>query len=204
MTQEEIKYNFSHNLIRLRKSNGLTQLALAEKLSYSDKAISKWEVGSVLPDIETMTHIAEFFGTTVNDLIYPERKKFLSIFFKNHIFITLLSIGLSWFLSTTAFLILQQTTSLPRLWLVFTFTVTISMIILVVFSSLWFKKLTLILSISGLFWSIILNIYFTINKTSLWFIFIVGIVGQTLILFWSQLKKIKIPKRKRKLKTKEK
>ena len=86
MTQEEIKYNFSHNLIRLRKSNGLTQLALAEKLSYSDKAISKWEVGSVLPDIETMTHIAEFFGTTVNDLIYPERKKFLSIFFKNHIF----------------------------------------------------------------------------------------------------------------------
>lgn len=204
MTQEEIKYNFSHNLIRLRKANGLTQLALAEKLSYSDKAISKWEVGSVLPDIETMTHIAEFFGTTVNDLIYPEKRKFLSVFFKNHMLITLLSIGLAWFLSTIAFLILQQTTSLPRLWLIFTFTVTISMIILVVFSSLWFKKLILMLSISGLFWSIILNIFLMINKTSLWFIFIVGIVGQILILFWSQLKKIKIPKRKRKLKSKEK
>ena len=79
MTQEELKKNFSNNLIKLRKTNNLTQLALAEKLNYSDKAISKWEVGSVIPDVETMTQIADFFGITVNDLIYPEtKKKYLS------------------------------------------------------------------------------------------------------------------------------
>ena len=84
MTQEEIKSNFSQNLIRLRKENKLTQLALAEKLNYSDKVVSKWEVGSVIPDVETLTHIADFFGITVNDLIYPECKKVKKIFWKNH------------------------------------------------------------------------------------------------------------------------
>ena len=38
---------------------------LAQKLNYTDKAVSKWEVGSVLPDIETIAHIAEFFGITI-------------------------------------------------------------------------------------------------------------------------------------------
>ena len=194
MTQEEIKKNFSQNLTKLRKSNGLTQLSLAEKLNYSDKAVSKWEVGSVLPDIETMTHIAEFFGTTVNDLIYPEKKKFLRVFWQNHILITLLSIGLAWFIATIVFLILQHTTDISRLWLVFMFTITASTIILLVLSCLWFKKLMITISTSLLLWSVILTIFLTINKASLWVIFIVGFVGQLLILFWSRLKKIRIPK----------
>lgn len=201
MTQEEIKRNFSQNLTKLRKTNGLTQLALAEKLNYSDKAISKWEVGSVLPDVETMTHIAEFFGTTVNDLIYPE-KKFRRVFWKNHVFITLISIGIAWFISTIMFLILSHVTNIPRLWLTFTITVTISSIILVVFSSIWFKKIITTLSVSALYWSVIVNIFLIINKPSLWFIFIVGLVGQLIIIFWSQLKKIRIPKYRRKSKEK--
>ena len=75
MTSDEIKLNFSQNLINLRKTKNLTQLQLAEKLNYSDKAISKWEVGAVLPDVETISHIAEFFGITVNDLIYKKKTK---------------------------------------------------------------------------------------------------------------------------------
>ena len=96
MLQEEIKENFSQNLCKLRKARNLTQLQLAEKLNYSDKAISKWEVGSVIPDVETLTHIAEFFGLTVNDLIYKKKQNILNAFFKNHLFITLSSIGLLW------------------------------------------------------------------------------------------------------------
>jgi len=193
MTQEEIKINFSTNLSRLRKENGLTQLALAEKLNYSDKAVSKWEVGAVMPDVETLSHIADFFGITINDLVYPERQKVTKIFWKNHLFITLLSIGLAWLLSTITFLVLQQTTTLPRIWLTFIITILISMIILVVFSSIWFSKLAITLSVSGLLWSIILNIYLIINEPTLWFIFIIGLVSQVLVIFWSQLKKIVIP-----------
>ena len=193
MTQEEIKTNFSQNLIRLRKENKLTQLALAEKLNYSDKAVSKWEVGSVVPDVETLTHIADFFGITVNDLIYPEKKKIRKIFWKNHLFITLISLSLCWFLAATTYLIIEQAGIISRPWLIFTNTIIISMIILVVFSSIWFNKLSVILSVSGILWSIILNVFLIINDPSLWFIFIVGVVGQLIIIFWAQIRKIVIP-----------
>ena len=43
--------NEQFNLINLRKANKLTQLELAQKLNYSDKAISKWERGDSMPDI---------------------------------------------------------------------------------------------------------------------------------------------------------
>ena len=53
-----IKQNFARNLLAYRKARGLTQSQLAEKLNYSDKSISKWERGDVLPDIVTISMIA--------------------------------------------------------------------------------------------------------------------------------------------------
>ena len=188
MTTEEIKNNFSHNLIKLRKAHNLTQLQLAEKLNYSDKAISKWEVGSVLPDVETISHIADYFGITVNDLIYAEKKNYFKLFYKNHLFITLLSFGLVWFLATIIYFILENATTLDRTWLTFILSIPISFIVLTVFTSIWFKKFKF-LAISGLFWGIIATIYIWLNKPSLWFIFIIGVVGQILICFVSMLKK---------------
>ena len=184
MSQEEIKKNFSENLISLRKTNNLTQLQLAEKLNYSDKAVSKWEVGSVLPDIETICRISEYFGITVNDLIYKKKEKFSQRFFKNHIFITLLSSGLVWFLASILYFILEEGTNIIRPWLTFIVALPISFIVLVIFTSLWFKKIWLILSISGLFWSLLTAVYLCIFRFDLWFIFIIGVVGQVLITLW--------------------
>ena len=184
MLQEDIKKNFSENLISLRKATHLTHLHLAEKLNYSDKAVSKWEVGSVLPDVETICKISEYFGITVNDLIYKKKEKFSQRFFKNHIFITLLSFGLVWFLASILYFILEEGTQIIRSWLTFVVAMPISFIILVIFTSIWFKKIWLILSISGLFWSSLTAVYLCIFRFDLWFIFIIGIVGQVLITLW--------------------
>ena len=43
--QEQLKQTVANNIAQLRKSKGLTQLELAERLNYSDKAVSKWERG---------------------------------------------------------------------------------------------------------------------------------------------------------------
>ena len=188
MTQEEIKLNFSENLIKLRKSNNLTQLQLAEKLNYSDKAVSKWEVGSVLPDVETLCNISDFFGITVNDLIYKKKEKFSARLLKNHLFITLLSFGLVWFLSSIIYFILEEGTSLIRPWLTFIIAIPIAFIVLVVFTSLWFKRIWQLLSITGLFWGLLLTIYLCIYRFDLWFIFVIGIVGQVLIVLWGLYK----------------
>ena len=66
---EELKNIIANNLMALRKSNKLTQLELAEKLNYSDKAISKWERGESLPDVLLLKSLADMYGVSVDYLM---------------------------------------------------------------------------------------------------------------------------------------
>lgn len=184
MTQEEIKSNFSENLIRLRKAKKLTQAKLAEALCYSDKAISKWEVGAVLPDVEVLSNIADFFGVTVNDLIYTKQQHLEATYSTKHTFITLLSFGLVWFVAAFCYFVLQSLVDIPRLWLIFIASLPASFIVLVVFSSLWFDKLWQAICVSGLVWGLVVFVYLLLANTSFWFIFIVGVVAQILVALW--------------------
>ena len=52
----------AENITALRKSARLTQAELAEKLNYSDKAISKWERGDSVPDVLVLAELAELYG----------------------------------------------------------------------------------------------------------------------------------------------
>ena len=52
----------------LREKQGLTQAQLAEKLSVSDKTISKWETGRGYPDITLLEPIARAFGVSLAEL----------------------------------------------------------------------------------------------------------------------------------------
>lgn len=65
MSTKEI---ISKNILGLRKKNHMTQQDLAEKLYYSDKAISKWERGESLPDAEMLANIARLFNVDINYL----------------------------------------------------------------------------------------------------------------------------------------
>ena len=56
-----------------RKALGLTQRQLAEQISVSDKAVSKWETGRGLPDVLLMPPLCAVLGITVNDLLSGER-----------------------------------------------------------------------------------------------------------------------------------
>ena len=58
----------------LRKANGMTQKDLAEKLSVSDKTISRWERDEGLPDLSVIPVIAEIFGVTCDEILRGERK----------------------------------------------------------------------------------------------------------------------------------
>ena len=53
----------------LRKKKGLTQLELAKKLSVSDKAVSKWELGGCYPDITLFPMLADLFGVSIDYLM---------------------------------------------------------------------------------------------------------------------------------------
>ena len=56
-------------LASLRKLNGITQTELAEMLSISNSAISKWETGQGYPDINFLPKLASVFNVTVDFLL---------------------------------------------------------------------------------------------------------------------------------------
>ena len=55
-----------------RKEQGLTQMQLAEKLSITDRAVSKWENGKAMPDSGIMLALCDALSISVNDLLHGE------------------------------------------------------------------------------------------------------------------------------------
>ncbi|MCQ2400236.1 MAG: helix-turn-helix domain-containing protein, partial [Clostridia bacterium] len=71
----EQKETLAKNLIKYRKALGLTQLELAEKLSYTDKAVSKWERAEAAPDVFVLKSLADLYGITVDKLLTEDPQK---------------------------------------------------------------------------------------------------------------------------------
>lgn len=65
---EKQKLVFAENLRKYRKEAGLTQVQLAEILSYTGKSISKWELGLTLPPAEVLPDLAKVLGVDLNTL----------------------------------------------------------------------------------------------------------------------------------------
>ncbi len=56
-------------ILSLRKSKGLTQQELGERINISFQAVSKWERGEALPDTALLPDLAEVLETTVDNLL---------------------------------------------------------------------------------------------------------------------------------------
>ncbi|MDE7330824.1 MAG: helix-turn-helix domain-containing protein [Lachnospiraceae bacterium] len=55
----------------LRKSHNYTQDDLAKKLDISRQAVSKWETGTAIPDLEVLLKISKLYAITINDILEP-------------------------------------------------------------------------------------------------------------------------------------
>lgn len=55
-----------------RKTLGMTQKQLAEKLNMSDKSVSKWERGICLPDVSVYMELCEILGISINEFLAGE------------------------------------------------------------------------------------------------------------------------------------
>lgn len=65
--------NLPEKLYELRKSAGLSQEELAEKLGVSRQAVSKWESGAALPELAKLGELSRIFGVSVDELLDLER-----------------------------------------------------------------------------------------------------------------------------------
>ena len=69
MDGEKIKKQIGANIASYRKRSSMTQAGLADKLNYSDKAVSKWERELSCPDIGSIPKLAEILGVSVEELM---------------------------------------------------------------------------------------------------------------------------------------
>lgn len=62
----------SDKITTLRKQSGMSQEDLAEKLGVSRQAISRWEMGSAMPDANNILQISKLFSVTTDYLLNDE------------------------------------------------------------------------------------------------------------------------------------
>lgn len=61
--------NLAENIANFRKNRGLTQAQLAEALNMTSAAVSKWETGAAVPDLDVLIALADFFRVPMDDLL---------------------------------------------------------------------------------------------------------------------------------------
>ena len=195
---EDIKLIISQNIVSLRRESGMTQLELAEKLNYSDKAISKWERGESVPDITVLKAIADLFGVTVDYLIDKEHETERGPVHqevdprakRKHSVITAMSVLLVWVIATILFVILDASIKQGVAhWLVFAYAVVVSAIVWLVFNSIWHNRRKNYLIVSLLLWSALASVHLSVlcGAVNLWQIYLLGIPGQIIIILWSAI-----------------
>ncbi|MFA6852042.1 MAG: helix-turn-helix transcriptional regulator [Bacilli bacterium] len=188
---ENIREIIAENLTYLRKQAKLTQLELAEKFNYSDKAVSKWEKGDTTPDSETLYSLCEFYGVSLDFLTHKgnsnDKKEFVKkreSDFRNKFLITLLLTMIIWMVATIAF-VYTSITLKEGYWQSFIWAVPASCILVVGVNRRLFRSRALnIASESVGIWSLLAAVYFAFTIWSLWPIFLLGIPLQTALVLW--------------------
>lgn len=64
----EVIFMYAERIRELRQAAGMSQQALGARLGVSAVAVGKWERGQTQPDIQTLSKMADIFGTTIDDL----------------------------------------------------------------------------------------------------------------------------------------
>lgn len=196
----DIKSIVAKNISELRQANNLTQLELAEKLNYSDKAISKWERAESLPDISVLMDIADMFGVTLDYLVKEEHEEAAIPIEKNknpkynRRAIAYISESVAWIIAIFAFII--TTLIIGRItfqYAYFLYALPVVLIVKLVFNTIWFNPRHNYYIISLLMWSLLLAIhisflYFGINVA---LIYLLGVAGEIIIILWSFIPKTK-------------
>lgn len=184
---ELLKQTVAKNISQLRKAKGLTQLELAEKINYSDKAVSKWERGEGIPDVLVLSKMAEIFEVPIAEILDDKEKKPLSPTTKKRTLIAAAAALLVWVVATIVFVVLRLLPEPPdKAWLAFIYALPATMIVLTVFSVVWKKRLFVFCAVSLLIWTMCLTLFASIIfvTANAWLLFIIGIPLQILNIIW--------------------
>ena len=209
MNNEELKSRVGASIARLRRERGLTQAELAERINYSDKAVSKWERAESLPDVLTLISLAEQLGTDLNTLTgmtaepepepvsgaeplpeppapEPPVKKHRTA---DRGVIQQLSSILVWVVALFLYMVLDAF-GVKNLWLLFVVAIPANAIVLLSLRSAWKLYGMNRILISVILWGTLLTIYLlllVVGRVNVWRILPMGLLGQIAIILWFKM-----------------
>lgn len=212
-TMEDVKKIVSQNIARLRKESGLTQAELAKQINYSDKAISRWEKGEVVPDLETIYALSEVLGVPVNTITEkapetnPARDEASAM--RQRILSQVFLLCEIWFVISVIYVYIKITRQ-TSIWQLFVWGVPASTLVL------WFftrkergQDVLLFIYASVSVWSLITSVYLHLMDANPWYLFFTGLPLQGLLViryvfnYKQSLKPIRITRQRSKLQPEE-
>lgn len=205
MNDEKLKQYLGIHIMTHRKGMGLTQAGLAEKLNYSDKAVSKWERGESIPDVLTLLQLAELFGVKVDDLLrdpneLPETTGAVVGKMEKAVEKTLkrkadkrsilgLSSLLVWFLALLSFVVVSSL-GIEKSWIAFFYAIPADAIVRLSLLSAWRDYRWNKTLISVMVWGVLLSLYLSLLlflQVNVWKLFLLGVPGQIAVLLWFRM-----------------
>lgn len=196
-----LRENVAKTISELRKKNNWTQAELAEKLNYSDKAISKWERAESMPDIEVLYTMAELFDVTLDYFCSEhssneekERGTDSSGIMTRRILQILLWAVTVFFLGTVIFVYQKlDGNAWPGLWICFIWPVPVCCIVTTVLFYRFRMHLAIPFALSASLWSLLAALFLqgVVVGLNLWLIFLIGVPLQIIIFlaFWLRREK---------------
>ena len=191
----DLKQTIATNITKLRKEKNLTQIEFAQKLNYSDKAVSKWERAESIPDVVVLKQISDMFGISVDYLLEEHLESVKLPIIKNKkkpkinkLSLTLLATCPIWTISALIFTFISIFAN-KYVWFVFFISVPLTVLLFLIFNSIWGNRRKNYFIVSALVWSILLCIYLCLITFNVWQIFILGIPAQIAIILWANLKR---------------
>ncbi len=190
---KNLKPIIAAKLAALRKSKHLTQAQLADKLGYSDKAVSRWERGDTLPDIDVLYELCSFYGVSLDFLVDENSEVTKDIERSsaaqrgNKIALCTLAITTVWLIATCIVAYINIYSNETR-WQIFIWALPASCIVGSMFNHYWGKRKLVALLQSMTMWLFLTAVYIQFLEYNIWMIFIIGVPSQIMIILWQHIK----------------
>lgn len=185
---DELKAIFASNLIKYRAAAGLTQAELGERIHYSDKSVSKWERAEAIPDAYVLTLMAKEFGVTVNDLLLsdsvwtpPVDPESEPVGY-SRFFVTLCAIAGIWTLCILQFVFVWIFSGVQ--WVTLLAGAPLSLIVLLVFNTMWYKGRNNMYIIAGLVLSAVALLFLWLRD---WRLFLILVPAEAVVYLACQI-----------------
>lgn len=174
-----------------RKEKKLTQYELAELMHYSDKTISKWELGQSLPSIFVLNELAQIFNVSLDVLIgnkpiTPKEKREAYKF--RFAFIYSLLVFTTFFIAFGILYIIFPDSITFKPWYLILWGLAGSVIPIFVYSLVYKKQWPTYISISIFIWTVVIGLYLGLGHIdgikNLYILFIIAIPFNFLLLLF--------------------